>query len=319
MRICPRASSPHVWQSFSSPLRSPLWSALASLVLAGCFSSSGGKSGTRDGSDRFVGDVVDVGDGIVGTLVQPRTAGPHPAVLMLHGFGSKRNEVGDMFKHTAQGLAGQGIASLRIDFRGSGDSAGAFRKTTIDGQIADAERALAWLRKQKTIDKDLLGLLGYSLGGAIAVLATSRHADEIKSLAVWSPTAELQDDFLASLGEDTFDRARRTGSASKDLGWRKVTLDKGFFKSLDQWDVGGALLAFEGPFLAVAGTEDPLARHARALAQSVDRMAVMIRGADHIFFDTAEDKSRSDTAIQATIVHFTGTLKWKKDDEDSDD
>ena len=259
---------------------------------------------------------MDVGGGIVGTFARPSSgSGPFPAVLMLHGFASKRDEVNGVFRRTAEGLAGEGIASLRIDFRGSGDSSGNFRTTTIDGQMADAERALQWLRDNQEVDNDLLGLLGFSLGGAIAVLTTSRHTDEIKSLAVWAPTADLQEDFLASLGQDTFDRARRDGSASKDLGWRKVTLDRGFFDSLDEWDVGGAVLGFEGAFLAVAGAEDPLAKHARTLAQSVDRMAVIVRDADHIFYDKREGKSRADTAIQATVVHFTGTLKWKKEDD----
>lgn len=289
---------------------------------AGCLSKFFGSSGKDKSAVKAIGfssSVVQVSDDLVGTLVRPKQPGPHPTVLMLHGFGSKRDEVGDIYKRTAVGLSAEGIASLRIDFRGSGDSAGEFRTITIDRQIADAEAALAWLQKQDDVDSELLGLLGFSLGGAIAVLTTSRHSDEIKSLAVWAPTAELQADFLESLGRDTFDEARRTGSAKKDLGWREVTLDRKFFDSLEQWDVGGALLAFEGPFLAVAGAKDPLARHARALAQSVDRMAVIVRDADHIFFDAREQKSRADTAIQATVVHFTGTLKWKKEQEEDGD
>ena len=297
----------------------PVWFSLMCLLVAGC-GASGSNKPTKDllpvGSTSVV---VNIDDGIVGTLVRPGGRGPHPAVLMLHGFGSKRDEVNDMFKRTAEGLAEQGIASLRIDFRGCGDSAGKFRETTIDSQIADAERALSWLRAQGDIDKDLLGLHGFSLGAAIAILTTSRHPDEIKSLSVWAPTADLKGDFVASLGQEMFDRAMRQGSASQDLGWRKVTLDKGFFVSLDKWDVDGALLAFEGPFLAVAGARDPLKEHALTLAQSVDRMAVVVRDADHIFHDTVEDKSRADTAIQATVVHFTGTLKWKEDDDESAD
>ena len=308
MIICMPASSLSIWFS------------LTCLFL--CF-GCGAATSKRSDKDRLPAgsssQVVRLDEGIVGTLVRPGPGGPYPAVLMLHGFASDRDEVNDMFKRTAEGLAEQGIASLRIDFRGCGDSAGKFRETTIDGQIADAERALAWLRAQDYIDKDLLGLHGFSLGGAIAVLTTSRHLEEIKSLSVWAPTAELRADFLESLGQETFAQATRSGSASRDLGWRKVTLDRRFFESLDKWDVGGALLGFEGPFLAVAGAKDPLKRHALTLAQSVDRMAVVVRDANHIFHDTVEDKSRADTAIQATVVHFTGTLKWKKEDTDADE
>ena len=60
--------------------------------------------------------------GVAATLSMPDGAGPFPAVLMLHGFGSSRDEVGGMYAAEAAALASAGIASLRIDFRGFGQS-----------------------------------------------------------------------------------------------------------------------------------------------------------------------------------------------------
>ncbi len=60
---------------------------------------------------------------IVGTLALPAEAdGPVPAVLMLHGYGSSADEVGDMYGRLADALAAQGVGSLRIDFAGMGAS-----------------------------------------------------------------------------------------------------------------------------------------------------------------------------------------------------
>ena len=58
--------------------------------------------------------------GIQGILCEPEAESPLPAVLMLHGFASQKDEVGNMYKRLAAALGEQGIASLRIDFRGWG-------------------------------------------------------------------------------------------------------------------------------------------------------------------------------------------------------
>lgn len=54
--------------------------------------------------------------GIQGILVEPQEKAQVPVVLMLHGFGSHKDEVGDMYKRLAEALGKHDIASLRIDF-----------------------------------------------------------------------------------------------------------------------------------------------------------------------------------------------------------
>ena len=43
------------------------------------------------------------------------------AVLMIHGWAGQMDEVGDMYKHLAQRLSDQGIASIRINIRGESE------------------------------------------------------------------------------------------------------------------------------------------------------------------------------------------------------
>lgn len=64
---------------------------------------------------------------------------------MLHGFGSSRDEIGGLFATQASALAESGIASLRIDFRGFGESAGEAADMTINGLIEDVRIARAYL------------------------------------------------------------------------------------------------------------------------------------------------------------------------------
>ena len=86
------------------------------------------------------------------------SAATYPAVLLLHGFASAKDEVGNMYKHLARGLAEHGIASLRIDFAGSGQSKQTFLELTYPGMVADARAALAWLLRRTNIDKSHVGV-----------------------------------------------------------------------------------------------------------------------------------------------------------------
>ena len=93
------------------------------------------------------------GGDFVGSLMTP-AGDPAPVVLLLHGFTGSRNELPTdsvsegVFARTATRLAEAGYASLRIDFRGSGESTAdlSFAETTFEGQVADALTAIDWLQ-----------------------------------------------------------------------------------------------------------------------------------------------------------------------------
>lgn len=123
------------------------------------------------------------GQKIFGMLHRPLPLRKTPAVLMCHGFGG--NKVGRyrLYVSIAQYLAQRGIASLRIDFRGSGDSEGDFFTMTLDSEVSDALKGLQFLRQHPSIDPQRLGILGNSFGGPVAVLAAQQDG-QIRSLAL---------------------------------------------------------------------------------------------------------------------------------------
>ena len=114
--------------------------------------------------------------GIAGTLNLPDGKSNAPAVVLLHGFGSSKDEVGGMYARVAKALADKGVASLRIDFRGFGKSDGDAGATSVDLQLEDAKLAVAFLAKTQGVDKSRIGTLGFSLGGAVAMLFGRRDA-----------------------------------------------------------------------------------------------------------------------------------------------
>ena len=67
------------------------------------------------------------GQQIAGTVHIPDGPGPFPGVLLCHGFTGQRIEAHFIFVKMSRALEQAGIASLRFDFRGSGESEGRFQ------------------------------------------------------------------------------------------------------------------------------------------------------------------------------------------------
>lgn len=224
--------------------------------------------------------VVDLPGGIKGTLALPDSGATGAAVVMLHGFGSSRDEVGGLFAMQAADLSEKGIASLRIDFRGYGESSGDMADTTLEGLVSDAGTARGFLAGIDGVDAARIGVIGYSFGAAVAML----EPDQFASVVVWGQMGDLQAEFLEFLGQDFYDKAAAEGVASVDLGWRTISLKQSFFESLAQHDLADRFAGYAGPFLTIAGDADPAASYfEQYLGLAIGPTeAVVIPGADHM-------------------------------------
>ena len=123
---------------------------------------------------------------LAGTLTVPK-GGAKRVMIMVTGSGpeNRDEEVAyhKPFAVIADRLARAGIATLRYDDRGVGNSVGGETKHTTSLDVAeDATAGIEWLRAQKRFKK--VGLLGHSEGGLIAfMLAAQKKVDFIVSLA----------------------------------------------------------------------------------------------------------------------------------------
>ena len=97
----------------------------------------------------------------------PAGEGPFPAVVFNHGHGGSKDE-NTGFGGIAEALAEAGIASIRMDFPGCGDSTKPFTENTLSNMIADSNAAKDYLVANYPVDADKLGILGYSMGGRLA-------------------------------------------------------------------------------------------------------------------------------------------------------
>ena len=93
----------------------------------------------------------------------------HPAVLVLHGFGSNKSSSNCV--KPARMLADWGYAALRFDFRGCGESEGAAAHIICLEQVEDTKAAVTFLAARPDIDPARIGAAGSSFGAAVAVYA----------------------------------------------------------------------------------------------------------------------------------------------------
>lgn len=109
---------------------------------------------------------------LVGTLTIPKSAGPHPAVVLVSGSGPQDRDESIMghkpFLVLSDHLTRQGIAVLRYDDRGTAESTGDFSAATTKDLANDAQAAVDFLKSRNDIDGSKIGVAGHSEGGLIA-------------------------------------------------------------------------------------------------------------------------------------------------------
>ena len=244
------------------------------------------------------------GQQLVGMLHLPDDHGRAPAVLLLHGFTGHKAEIHRMFVKLARKLAAHGMASLRFDFRGSGDSAGEFEEMTIRSQIADATEALKFLARQKKVNAKRLAIVGLSLGGAIASHVVARERSRIRSLVLLAPVAEGAGILDELATPDAVSSLAQTGIT--DYGGNLVGVEfiRQFADMKPLREIGRGTC----PVLVIHGAEDVVvpAHHSdlyeRAL-HAAKRMVrkVVIPGADHTF-----NKHRWEERVLTETVDWLG-------------
>lgn len=122
------------------------------------------------------------GFALAGTLTVPAGAARRwPVVVTITGSGAEDRDESlpivrgyKPFREIADALGRRGIAVLRMDDRGYGDSGGQFKNATTADFAEDIEDAVKWLRAQSQIDPARVALLGHSEGGLIAPLVAAR-------------------------------------------------------------------------------------------------------------------------------------------------
>ena len=112
---------------------------------------------------------------LAGELMLPDGVTRPPVVVFITGSGPQDRDESLMnhqpFLVIADHLARNGIASLRCDDRGVGDSTGDFSQALTTDFATDVTTQVEWLSTRQEIDSSAIGLVGHSEGGLIAPIA----------------------------------------------------------------------------------------------------------------------------------------------------
>lgn len=256
------------------------------------------------------------GQSVIGTLATPE-GDPAPVVLLLHGFTGARDELpipdteDGVFSRAARFLAENGYASLRIDFRGSGESIAdmTYEATTFEGQVADALAAVDYLRSLDRVAGDDIHAIGWSQGGLVASAVAAR-ADGLDAVALWQAVGDPQATYGGLLGAETMAAGMAAApdqTITATLPWgAEVDLNGAFFDGIARFDPMAEIGAYAGPLFVTKGTLDTTVMPEVAdafIAAHDGPEKLWTAEMDHVFnvFTTTETL---DEMLGATIAFF---------------
>lgn len=180
------------------------------------------------------------------------TNGKVPMVAIFHGFTGNKVEAHFIFVRLSRELEKAGIGSVRFDFYGSGESDGDFIDMTFSGELEDARHIVEFVKNHPQTDISNIGILGLSMGGAIAAIIAKEYKDIIKSLVLWAPAFNMRDIImLQSQGE--------AGNVILEHGFADIgglAVGKEFVSDMVNIDIFESAKGYDKDVLIVHGTRD---------------------------------------------------------------
>lgn len=242
-----------------------------------------------------------------------------PLVVLCHGFTGNRQGDGH-FAPLAEDLAAHGIATVRLDFAGCGDSTEPYANYTLANMAADVDSVIGYM--QATYGTGKTALVGHSMGGRLASLYPQLGQYPVTALALWSPANGTGLQGLEFLSIDNFaaveELAARADAEGSVAAWG-VELSAAYIDGMRDSDPNAALQKSGLPvLLTYSGNErilsDTTQTETKAAVESLPDGQVVLDpfvNGDHNY--TSEDPATNtqlDADLrQATVDFLTSHLQ----------
>ena len=219
------------------------------------------------------------GTPLSGVLVEPRDGPVLGQACIAHCFACSKDFPATV--RLARALAEEGIATLRFDFMGLGDSGGEFRDSTLQTYCEDLGSALEALETRTGRHTNLL--IGHSFGGAMAIYMAAQRGELDAIVTIAAPS---RPGHVAHLFGDSADEIRRDGCARLTIGGRPVEIGRGFVESIEEPTLDEALESMTQPLLILHAPGDTVVSvdHARRIFQQAHhpKSFVALHRTDHL-------------------------------------
>lgn len=237
----------------------PLCILFGALVASFC---SAGAAGIEDKAGKFT---IEGSKGKLSAILRlpddVRDGAKYPIAILCHGFGANKCEHWGMFKDFGDALARRGVASVRFDFNGHGESEGAMRDMTVLNEIEDAKKVVAWAASRPWCNGKV-SIVGHSQGGVIAAMTAGELGEKkISRVVLLAAACVLKDDAIAgfTLGSryDPKNPPEFVKIGASEIG-------REFIKTAQKLPIFETAKKYKGPVCIIHGTADPIARPAHA-------------------------------------------------------
>ncbi len=247
-----------------------------------------------------------VGQALAARLEMPVDKKPLAYAIFAHCFTCSKNL--NAVTHISRVLMHQGIAVLRFDFTGLGESEGDFSETNFSSNVSDLVAAADFLRQNFEAPQLLIG---HSLGGA-AVLAASLQLEEAKAVVTLGAPASAQ--HVKRVFNKSLAQIAKDGEAEVCIGDRPFTIQKQFITDISKDHLKDRLKTLKKALLIMHSPQDLVVeiKNAKVIYKSAmhPKSFITLDGADHLL-SKEEDAMYAGNMIAAWSQRY---LKFSEPD-----
>ncbi|MCB0704101.1 MAG: OsmC family protein [Saprospiraceae bacterium] len=212
------------------------------------------------------------------SLELPANQLPHTYAIFAHCFTCNKNL--NAVQNISRALNMGGIAVLRFDFTGLGDSEGDFADTNFTSNVDDLIAAADFL---ETHYKAPELIIGHSLGGA-AVICAGSQIDSIKAITTIAAPADPA--HVSHLLGAEIDTIEQEGVATVSIAGREFKVKKQFLEDVREQNLGDRLKDLRKAILIMHAPQDqivPIENAAKLYNQAFHpKSFISLDGADHL-------------------------------------